>query len=136
MAAMMTQNFLIGAVYYSILYYLPLFYQIVRGMDSLDSALMILAVVLPQCLAAIASGQYMSRMNRYGEVIWTGFTLWVTAAIVESMFSRFFPVAGMIAVLIIQGMGVGFTFQPGMFHQILLKETFLFANNFDPLQCW
>lgn len=111
---MMVQNFLIGVSYYSILYYLPIFYQCVRRLDSIHSALMILAVVLPQSLASIASGQYMSRMNRYGEVIWAGFTLWVVAAAVETRFSRSFPLAGMIVTLVIQGMGVGFTFQPSM----------------------
>lgn len=111
---MMVQNFLIGVSYYSILYYLPIFYQCVRRMDSIHSALMILALVLPQSTASIASGQYMSRMNRYGEVIWAGFTLWVVAAALETRFSRNFPLAGMIVTLVIQGMGIGFTFQPSM----------------------
>lgn len=81
-------------------------------MTVIQSALMILPVVLPQSLASIASGQYMSRTNRYGEVIWVGFSLWVTATVVESRFSRTFPLAGMVVVLVIQGAGVGFTFQP------------------------
>lgn len=108
----MVQNLLIGLAYYSVLYYLPLFYQIVRGMSVIQSALMILPVVLPQSLASIGSGQYMSRTNRYGELIWVGFTLWVVATVVESRFSRTFPLAGIIVTLVIQGVGVGFTFQP------------------------
>lgn len=109
---MMVQNLMIGLAYYSLLYYLPLFYQIVRQMSVIQSALMILPVVLPQSLASIASGQYMSRFNRYGELIWGGFSLWVAAAAVESRFSRTFPLAGIIVTLVIQGIGVGFTFQP------------------------
>lgn len=119
---MMVQNFLIGLAYYSILYYLPLFYQIVRQMTTIQSALMILAVVLPQSMASIASGQYISRLNRYGEIIWAGFSLWVIATVVESRFSRTFPLAGMIVTLVIQGLGVGFTFQPSM---SLVKKIFL-----------
>lgn len=115
LAAMMIQNFLIGLAYYSILYYLPIFYQTARQMSVIQSALLILPIVLPQSIASIASGQYMSRTNRYGEVIWAGFSLWVTAAAVESNFSRTFPLAGIIVTLIIQGIGVGFTFQPSEF---------------------
>lgn len=113
---MMVQNLMIGLAYYSVLYYLPLFYQIVRQMTVVQSALMILPVVLPQSLASIASGQYMSRTNRYGELIWAGFSLWVVAAAVESRFSRTFPLAGIIVTLVIQGIGVGFTFQPSKVH--------------------
>lgn len=115
LAAMMVQNFLIGLAYYSIMYYLPIFYQTARQMTVIQSALLILPIVLPQSLASVASGQYMSRTNRYGEVIWVGFSLWVIAAAVESRFSRDFPLAGIIVTLIAQGMGVGFTFQPSEF---------------------
>lgn len=115
LAAMMVQNFLIGLAYYSIMYYLPIFYQTARQMTVIQSALLILPIVLPQSLASVASGQYMSRTNRYGEVIWIGFSLWVIAAAVESRFSRNFPLAGIIVTLIAQGMGVGFTFQPSEF---------------------
>lgn len=112
---MMAQNFLIGLAYYSIMYYLPIFYQTVRQMTVVQSALLILPIVLPQSVASVASGQYMSRTNRYGEVIWAGFSLWVIAASVESRFSRDFPLAGIIVTLVAQGMGIGFTFQPSEF---------------------
>ncbi|KAI7787373.1 hypothetical protein LA080_016448 [Diaporthe eres] len=91
LAAMMVQNFLIGLAYYSIMFYLPIFYQTARQMTVIESALLILPIVLPQSLASVASGQYMSRTNR---------------------FSRNFPLAGIVVTLIAQGMGVGFTFQP------------------------
>lgn len=115
LAAMMAQNFLIGLGYYSIMYYLPIFYQTARQMSVIQSALLILPIVLPQSMASIASGQYMSRTNRYGEVIWAGFSLWLIATAVESKFSRNFPLAGIIVTLIVQGMGIGFTFQPSEF---------------------
>lgn len=112
LAAMMIQNFLIGLAYYSLLYYLPIFYQIARQMSVIHSALLILPLVLSQSLASIASGQYMSRMNRYGEVIWVGFSLWVAGASSICNFSRTTPLAGIIVTLVVQGLGIGFTFQP------------------------
>ncbi|KUI57824.1 hypothetical protein VP1G_05190 [Cytospora mali] len=112
LAAMMAQNFLIGLAYYSLMYYLPLFYQIARQMSVIQSALLILPLVLSQSFASIASGQYMSRTNRYGELIWLGFSLWLAGASSICNFSRTFPLAGIIVTLIVQGLGVGFTFQP------------------------
>lgn len=109
---MMTQNFLIGLAYYSLLYYLPIFYQTARQMSAIHSALLVLPLVLSQSLASIASGQYMSRLNRYGEVIWVGFSLWVAGAASVCNFSGTTPLAGIIVTLIIQGLGIGFTFQP------------------------
>ncbi|KUI65773.1 hypothetical protein VM1G_01372 [Cytospora mali] len=112
LAAMMAQNFLIGLAYYSIMYYLPLFYQIARQMSVIQSALLILPLVLSQSVASIASGQYMSRTNRYGELIWLGFSLWLAGASSICNFSRTFPLAGIIVTLIVQGFGIGLTFQP------------------------
>ncbi|ROW07018.1 hypothetical protein VPNG_06641 [Cytospora leucostoma] len=89
LAAMMVQNFLIGLTYYSLLYYLPLFYQTARQMSVIHSALLILPLVLSQSTASIASG---------------------AASICN--FSRTFPLAGIIVTLIIQGIGLGLTFQP------------------------
>lgn len=109
---MMGQNLLIGFVYYSLLYYLPIFYQTARQMPVVNSALLILPLVLSHALASTLSGQYMSRVGRYGEVIWVGLSLWVAGAASVCNFSRTFPLAGMIVTLIVMGCGLGCTFQP------------------------
>ena len=70
------QSFLLGAVYQSNLYYLPLYYQNARGWSPIVSAALTCPMVIFQSLASIASGQYISRCRRYGEVIWVGFGLW------------------------------------------------------------
>jgi len=70
------QNFLLGAVYQSFLYYLPLYFQNVRQWPPLESAAMTIPMLAIQSIASILSGQYISRRKRYGEVIWAGFTLW------------------------------------------------------------
>lgn len=75
-SALFLQSFLLGAVYQAYLYYLPLYYQNARGWSPLVSAALTCPLVVCQSLASIASGQYISRFKRYGEVIWTGFGLW------------------------------------------------------------
>jgi hypothetical protein len=73
---MLTQNFLFGAVYQSYLYYLPMYLQNAHLFSPLLSAAISIALVGMQTIASILSGQYISRMKRYGEVIWLGFGLW------------------------------------------------------------
>ncbi|CAN9328192.1 unnamed protein product [Alternaria alternata] len=73
---MLLQNFLFGVVAYSQTYYLPLFFQNARRLSPLISASLMLPLTASQMISSILSGQYISRFERYGEVIWLGFFLW------------------------------------------------------------
>ncbi|KAM0108472.1 hypothetical protein ACP6JB_005836 [Aspergillus fumigatus] len=66
------------------------------------SAAMTAPMVGCQALASIASGQYISRTKRYGEVIWAGFGLWTLHT----------HRAVIVVVVAITGIGIGWTFQP------------------------
>jgi MFS family permease len=74
--ALFLQSFLLGAVYQAYLYYLPLYYQNARGWSPIVSAALTSPMVACQAIASICSGQYISRLKRYGEIIWMGFGLW------------------------------------------------------------
>ncbi|KAF1809991.1 MFS general substrate transporter [Eremomyces bilateralis CBS 781.70] len=112
LAAMLTQNFLIGIVFYSVLYYLPIYYQSARQMGLLTSAALLIPIVIPQAIASALSGQYISRMNRYGEVIWLGYICWTIATGLHCLFNRTLPVVAIVFILVIEGVGVGLVFQP------------------------
>lgn len=75
-AIMLAQSFLMGAVYQSYLYYLPLYLQNARRYSVLESAAFTAALVAAQMVFSIAGGQYIARTKRYGEVIWFGFGTW------------------------------------------------------------
>lgn len=68
--AIIIQNFLFGIVYYSHLYYLPIYYQNTRQYSPLLSAALTIPFVAAQSVFSILSGQYVSRTKRYGEIIW------------------------------------------------------------------
>ncbi|KAK4446636.1 MFS general substrate transporter [Podospora aff. communis PSN243] len=112
LAAMLIQNFLIGIVFYALVYILPIYFQTAREMSILVSAALIVPIVMPQAIASALSGQYISRMGRYGEVIWTGYILWVIGTGLHIAFSRTFPLAAIIVILVVEGFGVGLVFQP------------------------
>jgi MFS family permease len=109
---MLLQNLFFGIVYYSQLYYLPLFFQNARGMSPLKSAALLLPITCAQMMASIFSGQYISRRERYGEVIWSGFALWTLGVGLTCSFDLDTPIGAIIAILFVQGVGVGFIFQP------------------------
>ncbi|KAJ4288685.1 hypothetical protein N0V90_011922 [Kalmusia sp. IMI 367209] len=103
---------LFGMVYYSQLYYLPLFFQNARRMSPTLSAVLVLPIPCAQMTASIISGQYISRMERYGEVIWAGFFIWTLGAGLTCVFDLNTSLAAIIVILVLQGIGVGFVFQP------------------------
>jgi hypothetical protein len=110
--AILIQNILFGIVYYSHLYYLPICYQNARQYSPLLSAALILPFVAGQSTFSILTGQYVSRLKRYGEIIWGGYTLWTLGAGPILIFNRTSPRWQIIIILIIEGAGVGGVFQP------------------------
>jgi MFS family permease len=118
--AILAQNFLFGSVYYSILYYVPLALQNVRGLSPLASAGVIAAMVGAQSFTSVASGQYISRTGRYGEVLWFGYGVWTVGAALCCMFSRSLPIWAMAILLFVEGIGVGNCFQPSEYFNFTL----------------
>jgi hypothetical protein len=112
---MFLQSFLVGAVYFSEMYFLPIYYQSVWQMDLMTSAALIVPLVITQSIGSASSGQYIARMGRYGEVIWFGFFLWIIGAGLHCTFDRDTPVVAIVFVLIVTGFGVGCVFQPSKF---------------------
>lgn len=110
--AILLQNFLFGIVYYSHMYYLPIYYQNARQYSPLTAAALTIPFVAAQSIFSILSGQYVSRCKRYGEVIWLGYTLWFVASGLILLFNRTTPKWQIVVILVLEGAGVGNVFQP------------------------
>jgi MFS family permease len=111
-AAILVQNFLFGCAYYAELYYLPIYFQNVRGWSPIQSSALLVPFVLSQAIFSIASGFYISKFKRYGEVIWAGFFCWTLGAGCMCAFDRKTPIYGIVLTGMITGIGVGNIFQP------------------------
>lgn len=109
---MLVQTFLSGIVYYSQLYYLPIYYENVRGWPLMTSAALTVPIVIAQSIASIFSGQYISRMKRYGEVIWSGYALWTLGVGLTCIFDRKTSPAVIAVILSLAGVGIGKVWQP------------------------
>ncbi|KAK5172769.1 uncharacterized protein LTR77_002889 [Saxophila tyrrhenica] len=111
-AAMLAQSFLLGAAYYTLLYFLPLYFQNVRGYSPLVSAGLQLPLVVSQSSFSTAAGFYMSRYNRYAEIIWVGFGTWTAAGGLLVLADDTIHIALVSFFLVITGFGTGCVFQP------------------------
>jgi predicted MFS family arabinose efflux permease len=111
-AAMLAQSFLFGASYFAYLYYLPLYFQNVKGLSPLMSAVVFLSLVIPQSAASVVAGLYMSKFDRYIEVVWWGFGIWSVGSGLMIMCDENTHLGLVAFFLILTGCGTGSIFQP------------------------
>lgn len=110
--ALMMHSVLLGIAYYGDLYYLPMYMRNIRGWSSMKAAGMSCALVTTQALTTVISGQYLSRVGRYLEVIYFGFGIWTVGAIMKCFWKRDSNLALLVFSLLFEGAGVGCCFQP------------------------
>ncbi|ETS85925.1 hypothetical protein PFICI_03950 [Pestalotiopsis fici W106-1] len=104
------------------IYFLPIYFQDVRGFSPLQSATLVLPLLLLQSVAGALSGVLMTKCGRYGPVMYPGMALWVLGAGLKVIFSRTTPVWVYVVVLFLEGAGIGFVLQPALVAlQVLCK---------------
>ncbi|OIW28586.1 MFS general substrate transporter [Coniochaeta ligniaria NRRL 30616] len=113
-STLFAQNFLFGFVWQSEVYFLPIYYQDVCGFAPIKSAYLTLPLLLAQSLAGVCSGPAMTLTSRYMPVLWVGFIFWTVGAGLKLLFNRSTSIAVYVTVVLIEGTGVGFVFQPSL----------------------
>ncbi|RKL48643.1 hypothetical protein BFJ72_g1542 [Fusarium proliferatum] len=113
-AVLILTGFLHDFAWQSTQYFVPLYYQTVRGFTPLESATLIVPFLLAQGLAGAASGPIMARYARYMPILRTGFTIWTIGAGLKLLFNEHTHVAVYVIVLAIEGAGIGWVHQPGL----------------------
>ncbi|RAO70616.1 uncharacterized protein BHQ10_006628 [Talaromyces amestolkiae] len=110
--ALLLQSFLLGWVYQSYLYYLPQYYQNIRGYSVIVSAALSIPLVFMQSVGSVVSGQYISRRHHYGVILWSGFASWTVGCGLSILFDQDTNPGVCVVALLLIGIGVGFVFQP------------------------
>ncbi|PNP80510.1 hypothetical protein FNYG_06109 [Fusarium nygamai] len=113
-AVLILTGFLHDFAWQSTQYFVPLYYQTVRGFTPLKSATLIVPFLLAQGLAGAASGPIMARYARYMPILRTGFTIWTIGAGLKLLFNENTHVAVYVLVLAVEGAGTGWVHQPGL----------------------
>lgn len=105
------QGFLHGVVYWSNLFYMPLYLQNVRGYSPTTSGLIILPMVASHGVGSIVSGQIISRTGRYNPTIITANGIWALGAGLQIIYSRTTAIWPICIIGFLQGIGIGGAFQ-------------------------
>ncbi|CUM67696.1 uncharacterized protein PRCAT00005399001 [Priceomyces carsonii] len=109
---LLSQNFFFGMIYYSSIYYYPYYFEVVRGDSVIQTSLYLLCLVVPQSLTSVIGGRLISRTGKYIYVIWFGYIMWNLAVCLTLLWKTNSNPGVNVVVLLLNGMGVGATFQP------------------------
>ncbi|KAJ5672645.1 hypothetical protein N7507_001772 [Penicillium longicatenatum] len=109
---LLAMNILIGWVFWGNLFYLPLYFQTVRGLSPATAGSFILPMVIAHGITSGLSGVIMSLTGFYKPVISTGAALWALGAILKSTYGIATPTSLFFATGILEGIGVGCQLQP------------------------
>jgi len=103
----LAQSFLVGAIYYGNIFYVPMFFQYVMGYSALKTGTLTLAYTLPQSLYGIVSGFIISKTNWYKGVIIFGSAVWTLGAGLQIMWTPDSSLGQVIGILEVSSIGVG-----------------------------
>ncbi|KAI1382303.1 major facilitator superfamily domain-containing protein [Hypoxylon crocopeplum] len=111
-SALFAQTFLVGWIYQTSTFFLPLYFQNLRGWSPLVSAGLLTATTGVQVIVSAASGAYMSKTQRYGGVIHLGNFCCLLGSALMIIFNEDTHPAACAVILAIFGIGIGNSNQP------------------------
>ncbi|KAI9805945.1 MAG: hypothetical protein M1825_000559 [Sarcosagium campestre] len=100
-----------GFVYISGSYYLPLFFQAVRGSSPLASGVDTIPLATIQCVSGVITGLLIHKTGRYLELIWAGMIVMTLGFGLFVSLSPSTPLGVIVAFEIVAGLGIGTNFQ-------------------------
>lgn len=102
-------------------YFLPVWFQAVKGVSAIDSGIRLLPMILPMVFAAILSGVLISRIGYYTPFMLCGNCIMAVGAGLLTMLEVDTPQAKWIGYQVVYGIGLGCTFQaPNLAAQTVL----------------
>lgn len=110
-AVMLLQAYLLGACYYTFLYFLTLYLQNVRGKSPLVAAALQLPLVGAHSIFSPLAGYLQSRRNSYIEIIWFGFGTLTLGAGLLTLCNEMIPLGWFCLFLVFIGTGTGCVWQ-------------------------
>ncbi|KAJ5425365.1 hypothetical protein N7465_000435 [Penicillium sp. CMV-2018d] len=100
-----------GFVYISAFYFLPLFFQAVKGTSILMSGVLILPIAIVQCLTGIATGFVIKHTGHFCEPIWIGMAILTLGFGLFVIFDDQMSIVKIAVIEAVAGFGVGINFQ-------------------------
>ncbi|CAG8587757.1 3366_t:CDS:2 [Cetraspora pellucida] len=105
-------NLLFGMVFYSMVFYTPLYFQVMKGVSATESGLLILPLILGLVIFSAVAGLITTYTGRVREIIWIGSLISVAGAVLISIFFDISSTTGQqIGYLLLIGCGFGLVAQ-------------------------
>ncbi|KAG7091549.1 hypothetical protein E1B28_010578 [Marasmius oreades] len=103
--------FVNGFCFFSTLYYLPQYFQVVSGYSPIHAGLFLIPVLISQMAASWIAGLLVSRTGRYRTIVNLGFALLAISSGCISTFKATTPKAVQVVLMLLAGSGGGMTLQ-------------------------
>ncbi|KLT41071.1 putative tetracycline efflux protein [Cutaneotrichosporon oleaginosum] len=113
-AASMATSFCNGAAFYATLYYLPQYFQVVRGESPIQSAVDMLPLTFVQVFCSFCSGYLVSKTGDYKWNLMAGFFIWTIGLGLMSSINPYTSKAHIYGYQVLIGVGAGQTFQTSL----------------------
>ncbi|KAK4687080.1 hypothetical protein P7C73_g3033, partial [Tremellales sp. Uapishka_1] len=93
------------------IYYIPIYFQYVKGYSSLVSGALVLAYTFPGAFWSMGSGVYVSKTNHYKRVITVGAAIWTLSLGLQIRWATDTSLGELLGVLEVNSIAVGFSLQ-------------------------
>ncbi|KAF8929623.1 hypothetical protein BGZ58_008813 [Dissophora ornata] len=103
--------FCIGMGFFAIMFYMPLYFQIVHQQTATASGLQMLPLIIGFLITSISSGFVVSKWGRYRPLIWVGLALSTTGTGLLTLLTEDSSRGMEIGFLFIHGFGLGLAMQ-------------------------
>jgi MFS family permease len=113
-SAAMIATFFSGMIFYATLYYLPTYFQIVRGASPIRSGVLLLPLVIVQTVTSFTSGLLVSKTGDYWWNLVLGFGIWAIGVGLLSLLDENSSLGEVVGYQILYGIGAGQTFQTSL----------------------
>ncbi|KAJ4471407.1 MFS general substrate transporter [Lentinula aciculospora] len=103
--------FVNGFVFFSLLFYLPQFFQVILGYSPTRAGTYVIPFVISIIFSAIGAGLWVSRTGKYRFIVYGGFGVFAIACGCMTIFTAHTSPVVMVVLMIIAGLGTGATMQ-------------------------
>ncbi|GME67211.1 unnamed protein product [[Candida] boidinii] len=107
-----TMCLLMGWCYFVDIYYFPIYLQDIRGWSPIIAGVIQLPATCSSSIFGVLAGYINSKTGHYVRCLWFGGVMWAVGTGLKILFARNSNIGLLVGSNLIQGLGIGFTFQP------------------------
>ncbi|GAA5798020.1 hypothetical protein HPULCUR_003418 [Helicostylum pulchrum] len=108
--SVLTTNWFFGMSFFAALYYLPVYFQVVRNDTAMWSGIRLIPMQMVTCIFSTFSGFFISKKGVYRPLIIIGMTLLTLCTGLLALFKAHTPISQIYGVTVIGGIGLGCLF--------------------------